>query len=115
MNMKIAKDSVVAFHHKMTDEKGEVVESSLGKEPSSFLYGHKNMIETLEHSMSGKEVGDKYSIALQTDMAYGRLILKNRLRAKSLNCKKKMCSHKLRMLPITNLCLRNNSWTLQKL
>ena len=80
MNMKIVKDSVVVFHHKMTDEKGEVVESSLGKEPSSFLYGYKNMIETLEHSMSGKEVGDKYSITLQPDMAYGRLNLKNRLR-----------------------------------
>ena len=38
MNMNIAKDSVVAFHHNMTDEKGEVLESSLGKEPSSFLY-----------------------------------------------------------------------------
>ena len=42
-------------------------------------------------------------------------VRKNRLRAKSLNNKKKMCNHRLRMLPITNLCLRNNSWTLQKL
>ncbi|MFT6300687.1 MAG: FKBP-type peptidyl-prolyl cis-trans isomerase SlyD [Saprospiraceae bacterium] len=78
--MKIIKDSVVAFHHKMTDEKGEVVESSAGQEPSMFLYGHKNMIETLEHSMSGKESGDKYTVTLQPEMAYGRLNLKNRMR-----------------------------------
>ncbi len=78
--MKIAKNSIVLFHHKMTDQDGEIIENSAGQEPSAFLYGHKNMIETLEHSMSGKEAGDKFCVTLQPEMAYGRLNLKNRLR-----------------------------------
>jgi FKBP-type peptidyl-prolyl cis-trans isomerase SlyD len=78
--MKIAKNSIVLFHHTMTDQDGQIIESSTGQEPSAFLYGHKNMIETLEHSMSGKEAGNKFCVTLQPEMAYGRLNLKNRLR-----------------------------------
>lgn len=83
--MKIQNNAVVVFHYKMTDEHGEVIESSIGQEPTAYLYGHKNMIETLEHSMNGKEVGDKYSVTLQPDMAYGRIRTNSELRVSIKN------------------------------
>ena len=85
--MKIKNNTVVVFHYKMTDEHGEVIESSIEQEPAAYLYGHKNMIETLEHSMSGKEVGDKFSVTLQPDMAYGRIRTNSELRVSIKNLK----------------------------
>ncbi len=83
--MKIKNNAVVVFHYKMTDEHGEVIESSIGQEPTAYLHGHKNMIETLEHSMANKEVGDKFSVTLQPDMAYGRLRTNSQLRVSMKN------------------------------
>ena len=83
--MKIKNNAVVVFHYKMTDEHGEVIESSIDQEPTAYLHGYKNMIETLEHSMSGKEAGDKFSVTLQPDMAYGRLRTNSELRVSMKN------------------------------
>lgn len=84
--MKVQKNAVVTFHYVMTDdETGEVVESSEGQEPSAFLYGHKNMIEPLEHSMDGKEAGETYSVTLPPDMAYGRVRSNSELRVSKKN------------------------------
>lgn len=85
--MKIKQNTVVAFHYVMTDEEGEIIEDSTGKEPSTFLYGHKNMIETLEHSMLGKEPDDNYSVTLPPDMAYGRVRSSSELRVSKKNLK----------------------------
>lgn len=84
--MKVDQNAVVVFHYVMTDdESGEVIEDSSGKEPSAFLYGHKNMIEPLEHSMLGKESGEAYSVTLPPDLAYGRVRSSSELRVSKKN------------------------------
>lgn len=71
--MKITDNAVVAFHYTMTDESGEVVETSRDGEAATFLFGYRQMIESLEGSMLNKEAGDKYSVTLPPEMAYGIL------------------------------------------
>jgi FKBP-type peptidyl-prolyl cis-trans isomerase SlyD len=84
--MKVDKNTVVTFHYRMTDDlDGEVIENSTGKEPSAFVYGHKNMIESLEHSMLGKEPGQAYSVTLPPDLAYGRVRSSSELRVSKKN------------------------------
>lgn len=84
--MKVDKNTVVTFHYRMIDEQdGEVIENSTGKEPSVFVYGHKKMIESLEHSMLGKEPGQAYSVTLPPDLAYGRLRSSSELRVSKKN------------------------------
>lgn len=84
--MKVEKNAVVTFHYVMTDdESGEIIENSNGKEPSAFLYGHKNMIESLEHSMLGKEPGEAYTVTLPPDIAYGRVRSSSELRVSKKN------------------------------
>jgi len=78
--MKVQDNAVVAFHYTMTDENGEVVETSQNEEAATFICGYRNMIEPLEASMLGKEPGDKYSITLPPEMAYGRLLTDNEMR-----------------------------------
>jgi len=84
--MKVDKNTVVTFHYVMTDdETGEEIENSNGQAPSAFLFGHKNMIEPLEHSMVGKEPGESYSITLPPDLAYGRIRSSSDLRVSKKN------------------------------
>ncbi|TNE82611.1 MAG: peptidylprolyl isomerase, partial [Gammaproteobacteria bacterium] len=78
--MKVQDNAVVAFHYTMTDESGEVVETSRDGDAATFLFGHRNMIEPLEASMLNKDIGDTYSITLPPEMAYGRLIEDNEMR-----------------------------------
>lgn len=78
--MKIQDNAVVAFHYTMTDQDGEVAETSRDGEAATFLFGYRNMIESLEGSMLGKEVGDTYTITLPPELAYGRLLNDNLMR-----------------------------------
>ena len=44
--MQAEKDKVVSFHYQLSEESGAEVESSQGREPMAFLYGHGGIIPT---------------------------------------------------------------------
>ena len=72
----IGKDCVVAFHYSLCEvnEAGELsgwLEQSAGREPLLYLHGHGNVIPGLEEAMTGKSEGDKLSITLAPEQAYG--------------------------------------------
>lgn len=69
--MSIEKNTVVQFHYSVTDEQGELVESSTGGEPNAYLHGHGGIIAGLEEAMTGREAGDKFSLTLPPEKAYG--------------------------------------------
>ncbi|MCJ8319859.1 MAG: peptidylprolyl isomerase [Colwellia sp.] len=69
--MKITDKTVVQFHYTLKDEAGEQLESSFDSNPLAYLHGQKNMLVGVENSLTGKETGDKYSITLQPEDAYG--------------------------------------------
>ena len=50
---------------------GEVFDSSEGREPLTFLVGHRQMIPGFERELMGKELGEKVEFTLSPEDAYG--------------------------------------------
>ena len=69
--MKIADDCVVSFHYTLTDEGGQVLDSSEGQQPLSYLHGRAGIIPGLERELHGREAGDEFSATIQPEDAYG--------------------------------------------
>ena len=69
--MKITDKKVVQFHYILKNEAGEQLESSHGSDPMAYLHGFNNMLVGVERSLEGKEAGDKFSVTLPPEDAYG--------------------------------------------
>lgn len=69
--MNISDNSVASFHYTLTDSSGQVLDSSEGKEPLTYLHGVGNIIPGLEKELAGKAVGDKLTVAVPAAEAYG--------------------------------------------
>ncbi len=69
--MKIADKTVVQFHYVLKDEAGKELESSHGNDPLAYLHGANNTLAGLEKALTDKEGGDKFSVTLQPEEAYG--------------------------------------------
>ena len=69
---KIENNKVARVHYTGTlPENGEVFDSSEGRDPLTFLVGHKNMIPGFERELMGASVGDKVEFTLSPEDAYG--------------------------------------------
>lgn len=66
----IAKNKVVSLHYRLSDVNGEL-ENSHGGQPMVYLQGHRNIISGLEKAMLGRKVGDRFTVALPPESAYG--------------------------------------------
>ena len=71
--MQIVQDSVVSIHYTLTSDSGEVIDSSSGAEPLTYLQGHGNLIPGLERELEGKQSGDKLSVRIAPADGYGEL------------------------------------------
>ena len=69
--MSISQGQVVQFHYTLTDDAGEVLDSSDGGEPLAYLHGYAGIIPGLEQQMEGKQVGDEFSAVIAPEDAYG--------------------------------------------
>lgn len=69
--MQIAQNSVVAFHYTLTNDQGEVLDSSEGREPLTYLHGAGNIIPGLEKELEGRENGEKLQVAVNPEEGYG--------------------------------------------
>ncbi len=69
--MKIAKDAAVSFNYTLTDDTGEVLDSSQGREPLTYLHGHDQIIPGLERQLEGLETGAKVELDVPAAEAYG--------------------------------------------
>jgi len=70
--MKIAEKSVVQFHYLLKEEDGSEIESSYDVDPMVYLHGFNNTLVGLEKAFSDKEAGDKFTVTLQPEEAYGQ-------------------------------------------
>lgn len=62
---------VVSFHYTLKDTQGNVLESSLGDEPLRYLEGVGQIIPGLESAITGLKQGEKKSVAVKAQDAYG--------------------------------------------
>jgi len=69
--MKIASNKVATLHYTLKDDKGALIESSVGNEPLTYIHGIGNLIPGLEDKLEGKTVGDKLSVVVKAEDAYG--------------------------------------------
>jgi FKBP-type peptidyl-prolyl cis-trans isomerase SlyD len=67
----VGKDLVVTFHYTLKNEAGEVLDSSAGAEPLSYLHGYKNIVPGLENALVGKAVGAKFNVTVEPGEGYG--------------------------------------------
>ena len=51
--MIITADKVVTLHYTLKDIKGEVLDSSEGETPLSYLHGAQNIVPGLEKALEG--------------------------------------------------------------
>lgn len=71
--MQIAQNTVVAFHYTLTNEAGEVLDSSEGREPLTYLHGAGNIIPGLEKQLEGRSAGDKLQANVSPEEGYGEV------------------------------------------
>jgi FKBP-type peptidyl-prolyl cis-trans isomerase SlyD len=69
--MKVASEKAVAIEFTLKDDKGEVIETSVGKDPLWYLQGAGNLVPGLEKALEGKATGDTVDVKLPPADAYG--------------------------------------------
>ena len=69
--MQIARDSVAAFHYTLTDDQNEVIESSAGRDPLTYLHGGGQIVRGLEKQLEGRSTGDKFTADVAPEEGYG--------------------------------------------
>ena len=69
--MKTARNMVVSFHYTLKDDSGEVLDSSSGREPLSYLHGHGNIIPGLEKALEGTAAGHRSAVDIDAAEGYG--------------------------------------------
>lgn len=71
MTDTVAENLVVDFHYTLTNDQGEVLDSSAGNDPLPYLHGFGNIIPGLENALLGLQVGDKKDVTVQPEDGYG--------------------------------------------
>lgn len=68
--MKIAKNTVVTVHYKLSDAQGNLIEEST--EPMVYLHGgYENTLPKIEEALDGKEAGFETTIQVEPEDAFG--------------------------------------------
>ncbi len=71
--MQIAENTAVSIHYTLTNDQGEVLDSSKGGDALVYLHGSGNIISGLEAALVGKKVGDKFNVRIEPKDAYGEV------------------------------------------
>ena len=71
MTLMIGKNSVVGINYTLTNDAGEVMDSSEGRGPLVYLHGAHNLIPGLEAQLAGKTVGASFKATIAPADAYG--------------------------------------------
>jgi FKBP-type peptidyl-prolyl cis-trans isomerase SlyD len=69
--MKVAQNAVVVIDYTLKDNAGEVIDSSEGAGPLTYLHGSGNIVEGLEEALEGKEAGAEVLASIEPTKAYG--------------------------------------------
>lgn len=70
--MEVSEKKVITIHYKGTLADGTVFDTSEGKEPLEFIYGIGMIIPGLEEGLEGLKEGDKKTVEVPADKAYGK-------------------------------------------
>ena len=69
--MTIATNKAVSIEYTLTNDDGDVIDSSAGGAPLVYLQGAGNIIPGLEKALEGKAVGEELTVTVEPEDAYG--------------------------------------------
>ena len=69
----IDKGKVVSFHYTIATLDDELIDTSKGREPSSYLHGYGGIAMVLERELAGKKIGDQFTVSVPPEEGYGVL------------------------------------------
>ncbi|NNM51748.1 MAG: peptidylprolyl isomerase [Pseudomonadales bacterium] len=69
--MKIATNKVALINYTLSNDQGEVLDSSEGAEPLAYIHGAGNIIPGLENALQGRQKGDSFKVSIPAEEGYG--------------------------------------------
>jgi len=69
--MNIGAEKVVLINYTVTDNNGNLIDTSEGGEPLAYLHGYGNIIPGLEKALEGMKAGDKFTVEISPSEGYG--------------------------------------------
>ena len=69
--MQIGTHKVVSIHYTLRDNDGNIIDSSDGGAPLTYIQGIGNLILGMEEGLEGKSKGDKVDIKVSPEKGYG--------------------------------------------
>ena len=69
--MRVSKETVVSIEYTLKDEKGTVLDTSVGQDPMEYLHGASNIIPGLEQGVEGLKAGETKSVVVTPALGYG--------------------------------------------
>jgi len=69
--MQISQNTVASIDYKLKDADDQVLDTSEGREPLTYLHGAGNLIPGLESALEGNEPGDSVSVSVDPSEGYG--------------------------------------------
>ncbi len=69
--MQIGKNKVVGMEYTLTNNAGDVLDTSQGRAPLYYIQGIGALIPGLEEELEGKEAGFSSTVKISADKAYG--------------------------------------------
>jgi len=69
--LTVEENRVVTFEYTLTNNAGEMIDSSQNHAPLEYIHGSGQIIPGLEAELLGKNVGDKFNAVIEPENAYG--------------------------------------------
>jgi FKBP-type peptidyl-prolyl cis-trans isomerase SlyD len=69
--MQIEKNKVVSIHYTLRNNEGQILDSSDGGQPLTYIQGIGNLIPGMEEGLEGRSVGEKLNIKVSPEKGYG--------------------------------------------
>ena len=69
--MKIAENTTVEIDFSITDNDGNIVESTKESGPALYIHGKEMMLQAVEDALLGKEAGESISVAVSPENGFG--------------------------------------------
>jgi FKBP-type peptidyl-prolyl cis-trans isomerase SlyD len=73
-NITITEGSNVSIEYTLALQDKEVIDTNVGAQPLTFVYGAKQIIPGLEKAMTGMKVGESKNVTVQPQEGYGPVI-----------------------------------------
>jgi FKBP-type peptidyl-prolyl cis-trans isomerase SlyD len=69
---KVGPKTAVTIHYTVKDDAGEVLDTTEGRDPMTYLHGADNVVPGLEAALEGKGPGAKVEATLTPEQGYGQ-------------------------------------------